>query len=147
MLLFSIVRAEVSSDAAASSTSCTKGLLWLKRFLEFTVRLLERLSRDPELELGAAASAAYDATLRPFHGYITCTLFSVIMRAAPYRATFERALVTRSGAPAPAQGADAEPDLALLRAHMAQFVDKFAPLLARIHVFLTDIGQDDPATV
>jgi hypothetical protein len=140
-LLFDIVRAEVADGAAGGSSSCTKGLLWLKRFLEFTLRLLERLARDPQLELGAAAAAAYDATLRPFHGYLTGALFSVIMRAAPYRATFERALASR-GAP------DAlEPDAEALCAQMASFVDKFAPLLASIHVFLTDAGQDDPTPV
>ena len=142
-LLFDIVRAEVEEGTAAGSSSCTKALLWLKRFLEFTVRLLERLGRDPSLELGAAAAAAYDATLRPFHGYITGALFTVVMHAAPYRATFERALTRRGGDAA----ADAPVDPELLRAHMNQFVADFAPLLARIHIFLTDIGQDDPATV
>ncbi len=144
-LLFDIVRAEVADGTAAGSSSCTKGLLWLKRFLEFTMRLLERLARDEQMELGTAASAAYAATLRPFHGYLTCALFSVIMRAAPYRATFERALASRGAAPL--GDAPAEPDAEALRAGMAQFVDKFAPLLARIHVFLADIGQDDPTPV
>ncbi len=142
VLLFDIVRAEVADGSAAGSSSCTKGLLWLKRFLEFTLRLLERLSRDTALELGAAASASYDATLRPFHGYLTSALFTVVLAAAPYRATFEKALARR------AQQQEAEqPDSAALAAEMAVFVDRFAPLLARIHVFLSDVGQDDPACV
>lgn len=134
--------AEIEDGTASGSSSCTKALLWLKRFLEFTLRLLERLAGDSELELGVAASAAYDATLRPYHGYLTGALFAVVLHAAPYRATFERALVRRTAA-------DGEPpvDAELLRAHMTQFVTAFSPLLARIHIFLTDAGQDDPATV
>ena len=140
--LFDVVRAEVDAGTASGSKSCTKGLLWLKRFLDFTVRILERLVRDPALELGAAASAAYDAALRPYHGYLTCALFRVVLHAAPYRSTFEAALVQQGAAAGPEQ-----PDSEQLREHMARFVDQFSPLLSRIHVFLSDAGQDDPTPV
>lgn len=140
-LLFDIVRAEVADATAMTGNSCTKALLWLKRFLEFTVRLLERLAREPAAELGVAAAAAYDATLRPFHGFLTSTLFSAIIYAAPYRSTFESALLghaSRSVSPGEAEA---------LQSHMASFVAGFAPLLARVHVFLGEQGQDDPAVV
>ena len=138
------MRAEVDDGTASGSKSCTKGLLWLKRFLDFTVRILERLARDPELELGAAAAAAYDATLRPYHGYLTSALFSVVLHAAPYRATFEAALALQGrGASAGAKQLDSEQ----LREHMSRFVAQFAPLLSRIHVFLSEAGQDDPTPV
>ena len=140
--LFDVVRAEVDDGTASGSKSCTKGLLWLKRFLDFTVRILEKLARDPALELGAAASAAYDAALRPFHGYLTCALFSVVLHAAPYRATFEAALVRQGAAAGPEQ-----PDPEQLREHMSRFVEQFTPLLSRIHVFLSEAGQDDPTPV
>lgn len=140
--LFDVVRAEVDDGSASGSKSCTKGLLWLKRFLDFVVRILERLARDAELELGAAASAAYDAALRPYHGYLTCAVFSVVLHAAPYRSTFEAALV-RQGAAA----GQAQPDAGQLREHMSRFVAQFTPLLSRIHVFLAEAGQDDPTPV
>ena len=142
--LFDIVRAEVDDGTAAGSKSCTKGLLWLKRFLDFTVRILERLARDPALELGAAAAAAYDAALRPYHGYLTSALFSVVMHAAPYRATFEAALVLQSG---DTGAGSTQLDSEQLREHMSRFVTQFAPLLSRIHVFLAEAGQDDPTPV
>ena len=141
VLLFDIVRAEVAEGTAHAPASCTKGLLWLKRFLEFTLRLLERLAREPALELGEAASAAYAATLRPFHSYVTTTLFSLLIHAAPYRATFERALARRGAEP------EAETQPEVLAIEMAAFVAAFAPLLARIHLFLSDMGQDDPTCV
>ena len=143
MLLFDIVRAEVADGAASGSSSCTKGLLWLKRFLEFTVRMLERLANDPARELSEAVSAAYDATLRSYHGYVTGAVFSVLMRAAPYRATFERALVRRGSTASEAPDVDAD----ALRAQMKQVVDKFTPLLSSVHVFLADAGLDDQTPV
>ena len=131
--LFELVEAEVASGSASASSSCTKGLLWLKRFLEFTLRLLERLAREPETELGAAASAAYSATLAPFHGFLTTALFTAVLYAAPSRSSFERTL---------AGGGDADPQL--LRAQMSSFCTHFGPLLARIHMFISEAGQDDP---
>jgi hypothetical protein len=51
--------------------------LLLHRFLEFVNALLKRLEDDPEQELGPAARAAYQATLYPFHGYLSSSVFSV----------------------------------------------------------------------
>ena len=131
-----MVEAEVAAGTASASSSCTKGLLWLKRFLEFTLRLLERLAREPESELGAAASAAYSATLAPFHGYLTTALFTAVLYAAPSRSSFERAL-----------GGGGEADMQRLRAQMASFTTHFGPLLSRIHMYLSEAGLDDPAVV
>jgi Glycolipid transfer protein (GLTP) len=142
VLLFDIVGAEIADGSAAGSHSCTKGLLWLKRFLEFTLRLLQRLGEDADRELGEAARAAYDATLRPYHGYLTQALFAAVLYAAPYRATFESALLKLEG---PGAGDGASPKA--LAEDMGHFASGFAPLLARIHAHLTDVDQDDPTRV
>lgn len=58
--------------------------------------LLRRLAEDPAEELGAAARAAYQTTLYPFHGYLSSSVFSVrfsVLRPAP-------TLALRSPAPA-----------------------------------------------
>ena len=147
VLLFDIVGAEVADGTASGNSSCTKGLLWLKRFLEFTLRLLEQLAQNEEGELGDAARAAYDATLRPFHGYLTQAVFTAVLYATPYRATFEAALLKHDvtagedASPAPAAASQALAD------DIAQFVAAFAPVLARIHAHLAEAGQDDPARV
>lgn len=146
VLLFDIVNAEVADGTAAGSSSCTKGLLWLKRFLEFTLRLLQRLAEDTDTELGEAARAAYDATLRPYHGYMTQALFAAVLYASPYRATFESALL-RVGVSSGGGAATSAISSKALATDMAQFVARFAPLLARIHAHLTDVDQDDPTRV
>jgi len=133
--LFALVEAELAEGSAGSSRSCTKGLLWLKRFLEFTVRLLERLGREPEAELGVCASAAYAATLAPFHGYLTTALFTVVLHAVPSRASFERAIVERFQ-----QRPGTEPDSKALAVELGQFAARFTPVLARIHLYLADAG-------
>jgi len=134
--LFAIVDAELADGTSAGNYSCARGLLWLKRFLEFTHRLLERLGRDAAVEIGEAAQAAYACTLAPFHGWVTSALFSVVLKAAPYRATFERALV-REGTP----------DSAGLALEMAAFCSRFDPLLARLQAMLVERDLDDPSTV
>jgi hypothetical protein len=141
------VAAEIADGTAAGNSSCTKGLLWLKRFLEFTLRLLERLAQNADGELGDAARDAYEKTLRPFHGYLTQAVFTAVLYATPYRATFEAALLKHNAAageeasPAPEAAAQALAD------DMAQFVAAFGPVLARIHTHLVDAGQDDPSRV
>ena len=52
----------------------------LRRAMEFIVDLLRRLHNDRQVELPAAATAAYDATLQPFHGWITSGVFSLAMK-------------------------------------------------------------------
>jgi len=132
--LFALVEAELAEGSAGGARSCTTGLLWLKRVLEFTVRLLERLGREPEAELGACASAAYAATLAPFHGYLTTALFTVVLHAVPSRASFERAIVDRFQQPG------MEPDSKALAVELGQFAARFTPVLARIHLYLAESG-------
>jgi len=131
--LFALIEAEVADGTAGGSSSCTKGLLWLKRFLEFTLRLVERLAKEPGVELREAASAAYSATLAPYHGYLTTALFTVVMHAVPARASFERALLARAVSTPPS-------DAGALAAQMQSFADRFSPVLARVHQFLSDAG-------
>ena len=45
--LFDICRAEMAAGTQASDAGCCKGLLWLKRFLEFAANLLEGLAAEP----------------------------------------------------------------------------------------------------
>jgi hypothetical protein len=101
--LFSIVEDEVASNVHASSTSCTKGLLWLKRYaelafgvhsilcvclftkdcslthraMEFTVRILQMLMDNQSATLSAIITEAYTETLYKFHGYIVSGVFTV----------------------------------------------------------------------
>lgn len=108
------------------------------------MRLLAGLAAGPASELGPCAAAAYEAALRPFHGWATRALFAVVLAAAPYRATFERALGEPAASPPP-PGAAASP--AALVADERAFADAFAPLLADALAQLRALGQDDPTPV
>ena len=45
------------------------------RFLQFVCALLQRLTAARDEELSVAARVAYDATLRPFHGFLSSSVF------------------------------------------------------------------------
>ncbi|MEW5300617.1 MAG: hypothetical protein WDW36_003534 [Sanguina aurantia] len=74
--LFTIVQDELVCSAHVHGTSCTKGLLWLKRAMEFTVAILLKLQQDDEIELCQAVKETYALTLQRFHGFIASTAFS-----------------------------------------------------------------------
>ena len=121
--------------------------------------LCRRLAADPVEELGPCARAAYDSTLRPFHGSMSSSVFSVVMRAAPYRETFEAALVEGTevaaaaagggggGAAEEGGGAAAGGVRPALGKEMGAFCGTFAPLLDRVQRFLAEEGLDDPTPV
>ncbi len=48
--------------------------------MEFIIDLLRRLHDDRRVDLPAAASAAYEKTLHPFHGWITSSVFTLAMK-------------------------------------------------------------------
>ncbi|CAD6892923.1 unnamed protein product [Tilletia controversa] len=66
----------------------TEGLMWLLRGLDFTAQALRRLTRDPKEELSPAFTNAYSQTLSKHHSFIVRGVFSVAMKACPYRAEF-----------------------------------------------------------
>ena len=51
-----------------------------RRAMEFIIDLLRRLHDDRQTDLPAAASAAYEETLHPFHGWITSSVFTLAMK-------------------------------------------------------------------
>ena len=79
-----------------------------------------------------AANAAYERTLKPFHGWISSSAFAVVLRFPPARDAFVASL-----------GEDEE---ATYRG-MREGVEGFAPVLAKIHAFLEENGLNDPAKV
>mmetsp|Transcript_39952 Transcript_39952/g.67001 ORF Transcript_39952/g.67001 Transcript_39952/m.67001 type:complete len:211 (+) Transcript_39952:166-798(+) len=135
-LIFSIVTKEVEKGEHTGSSSATKGLLWLKRFLEFVVALLRHLD-DPSASLYDAASKAYKECLQPFHGFLASTAFTVILNLCGSRGSFEEAV-----GPQKVDGGsqfDASP--------RKTFVTDFTPHLQSIHTFLVSNCLDDPAKV
>ena len=103
-LLFSIPLDEIERGADLGAKSDAKGLLWLKRANDFILLMLENLLKGtkeegegkkknassssssssappppPPLSVSAAARAAYNDTLRKFHGMLTAAAFSAAL--------------------------------------------------------------------
>ena len=75
--LFDICLEEVAAGTQASNSGCCKGLLWLKRFLEFTMALLRALEEEPRTRaMKDCANDAYARCLKPYHGWISSSAFS-----------------------------------------------------------------------
>mmetsp|Transcript_20289 Transcript_20289/g.48317 ORF Transcript_20289/g.48317 Transcript_20289/m.48317 type:complete len:203 (+) Transcript_20289:87-695(+) len=128
---FQIVRDDTSGlqpGKYAGNTSVTKGMLWLKRALQFITGLIEKLLSDPSKTVSQAASETYKATLSKYHGMLTSGAFSVALKIVPSRESFLAKL----------QCENPEADLGKL-------VQLLSPILQEIDAFLIECGQDDPA--
>lgn len=128
--LFSIVTDEMSKGLQGGSSSCTKGILWLKRAMEFTACILDRLSRQEgnDLSLSSAVTEAYTSVLYPYHGFLASSAFYVTFNFLPTREYFFESL-----------GANE----ATIRTEMQSFVKAFTPVLEEIHRFLVDNDLND----
>lgn len=93
--LKSLIDAECAGkDAAAlkkiagdgKTVSCA--LLWLARALNFIIKMLEELIANPGKKLSDCVLAGYEVSLKPHHGMMIRTTFSVGVKAAPYRDAF-----------------------------------------------------------
>ncbi|TPX72355.1 hypothetical protein SpCBS45565_g00439 [Spizellomyces sp. 'palustris'] len=78
----------VITERAEGKKTATEGLLWLKRGLEFTAKGLRRNLDDKKEELNTSFSKAYEATLSKFHSFMVRPVFTLAMKACPYRKDF-----------------------------------------------------------
>jgi len=104
-----------------------EALLWLTRGLSFTAQALRRHVDNPSEELNVSFSKAYDATLSKQHGFVVRGIFSVAMKACPYRRDFAVKLYDdKSAADNSAARPELEKWLSGLERDVAQ-IDKFLP--------------------
>ncbi|KAJ1968634.1 hypothetical protein IWQ62_001127 [Dispira parvispora] len=78
----------VLSEIGQKDRTATQGLLWLTRGLEFTARALRLNIDNPSEELSVSFTTAYGETLKQFHGMFVRPVFTVAMKACPYRKEF-----------------------------------------------------------
>jgi len=78
----------VENEKGEKKRTATEGLMWLLRGLSFTCRALQNLQANATEEVTAAFSQAYDVTLKTFHNFMVKGLFSIAMKACPYRVDF-----------------------------------------------------------
>ncbi|XP_042375018.1 glycolipid transfer protein 1-like [Zingiber officinale] len=122
-----MVQMEVDSKTAKGSSSCTNGLLWLTRAMDFQVDLFRNLLDRPEWTMTQVCNDSYSKTLKKWHGWLASSSFSVAIKLIPDRKKFME-LIGGSGN---------------LNADIEQFCKTFAPLLAENHKFLASVGLDD----
>jgi len=82
----------VIDESNDKKKTATEGLLWLKRGLEFTSLALRRNVDDPNEELADSFKKAYDDTLKQYHNFLVKNVFSLAMKACPYRKDFYQKL-------------------------------------------------------
>ncbi|EPT04659.1 hypothetical protein FOMPIDRAFT_1021836 [Fomitopsis schrenkii] len=78
----------VENEKGEKKRTATEGLMWLLRGLSFTCKALQHAQAHSTEELSVAFSKAYEATLKKFHNFVVKGVFSVAMKACPYRAEF-----------------------------------------------------------
>lgn len=124
--LYSMVQVEVETKTAKGSSSCTNGLLWLTRAMDFLVELFRDLLHHPDWTMSQACTDSYGKTLKKWHGWLASSSFSVAMKLAPDRKKFMDVL--GSG--------DVNGDI-------GKFLEAFTPILQENHKFLASVGLDD----
>ncbi|XP_051118870.1 glycolipid transfer protein 1 [Andrographis paniculata] len=125
--LYSMVQEEVDAKTAKGSSSCTNGLLWLTRAMDFLLELFRNLLHHQDWPMSQACSDSYGKTLKKWHGWLASSTFTVAMKLAPDRKKFLE-VVSGTG--------DIYSDI-------ESFCTKFSPLLEENHKFLASVGMDD----
>ncbi|EEF33562.1 glycolipid transfer protein 1 [Ricinus communis] len=125
--LYTMVQEEIDAKTAKGSSSCTNGLLWLTRAMDFLVELFRNLLAHQDWSMSQACTDSYGKTLKKFHGWLASSSFTVAMKLAPDRKKFMD-VIAGSG------------DIA---ADMENFCSSFSPFLQENHKFLASIGMDD----
>ncbi|KAJ0974031.1 hypothetical protein J5N97_015996 [Dioscorea zingiberensis] len=125
--LYNMVHTEVESKTAKSSSSCTNGLLWLTRAMDFLVELFRNLLEHQDWAMSQACTDSYSKTLKKWHGWLASSSFTLAMKLAPDRNKFME-VIGGSGN---------------VIEDMAKFCSTFPPLLEENHKFLASVGLDD----
>ncbi|KAL1826031.1 hypothetical protein DCAR_0313638 [Daucus carota subsp. sativus] len=126
-LLYSMVKVEVEAKTAKGSSSCTNGLLWLTRAMDFLLELFRNLLEHEDWTLSQACSGSYQKTLKKWHGWLASSTFTLALKLAPDRKKFME-VIGRTGD---------------INADIEKFCTNFTPLLEENHKFLASVGLDD----
>ena len=126
--VYAILEREVEKNEHTGNSGCTKGLLWLKRAMQFLVELLRILHQDKDASVSDAANAAYEKVLKPYHGWITSGVFWGALKLVPSRETLYANL---------GESPTMEQD-------MGAFVSQFHEVLSKIHDYMVSLPSAPP---
>ncbi|KAF2294918.1 hypothetical protein GH714_027013 [Hevea brasiliensis] len=119
-LLYSVVRSEIDAKTAKGSSSCTNGLLWLTRAMDFLVELFRNLLAHPDWSMTQVCTDSYNKTLKKWHNWLASSSFSVALKLAPDRKKFMDVISGKGD----------------LNSDMEKFCTNFSPFLEENHKFL-----------
>lgn len=132
--LTSMVEKEAEEGTARKADSCARAILWLTRSMDFTVELLQRLEEEEgsdQQSLTQLVEAAYNASLKPWHGWISSAASKIAMKLIPERKIFVGWLV----------GTDPK-YCGILKVEIETLVQLLQPFLVHIHATLAKFRLD-----
>ncbi|PWA93683.1 glycolipid transfer protein domain-containing protein [Artemisia annua] len=124
--LYALVQAEFETKTAKNSSSCSNGLLWLTRAMDFLVELFRNLHQHQDWSMQQACNDSYGKTLKKWHGWIASSSFTVGIKLVPDRKKFMEVIAGKGDT----------------YADMDKFCVSFSPVLIQIHKFLHSCGMD-----
>ncbi|KAE9585525.1 hypothetical protein Lal_00017788 [Lupinus albus] len=127
--LYSLVQKEVEAKTEKASSSCTCGLLWLTRSMDYTVKLFSNLQEHQDWSMQRACNDSYKKTLKNWHGWVATSSFNLAIKLAPDRKKFMETI-------SPSGTRDIGPDI-------EKFCTGFSSVLAENHKFLASVGMDN----
>jgi len=97
--LTEVVEKEVKEGTARKVDSCARAVLWLARSMDFTIALLVSIEEDSDEQqqqqqsLAQLVEAAYEACLKPWHGWISSAACKIALKLIPERKVFTSLLL------------------------------------------------------
>ncbi|BFZ59422.1 hypothetical protein YB2330_000431 [Saitoella coloradoensis] len=110
----------VENEVKEKNRTATQGLLWLTRGLSFTAVALRRNVNNSAEELSTSFTKAYENTLRKHHSMLIRPVFSLAMKACPYRKDFYEKLGS---------------DQAKVQQQLQQWLSALEKIVASLNVF------------
>ncbi|KAK0242103.1 glycolipid transfer protein [Armillaria nabsnona] len=118
----------VENEKGEKKRTATEGLMWLLRGLSFTCKALQNAQLKKDEELSVAFTKSYEVTLRKFHNFVVKGVFSLAMKACPYRADFYKKLAAD-----PAKGASASQDV--VNEELDKWLAALSDIVTRMQTF------------
>ncbi|KAF4384190.1 hypothetical protein F8388_001428 [Cannabis sativa] len=119
-----ILKKEETEGTSKMRTSCSRAFVWLTRSLDFTVALLQNLTKDSELNMEQAVEESYNTTLKSWHGWISWAAYKVAVKLVPEKKVFMSVLLAK------------EEKYETLKEEIQTLISLFAPFLEEIHSVL-----------
>ncbi|XP_021898656.1 glycolipid transfer protein 3 [Carica papaya] len=128
--LVEILKKERDEGNARQVNSCSRAFVWLTRSMDFTVTLLQSLTKDPGKNMEQAVEESYNITLKPWHGWISAAAFKVALKLVPDNKTFISLLTEK------------DDNYEIIKEDIETLISLLLPLLEEIHSIMELHGLD-----